>query len=234
MTAIKPAVAINLSYWLYKVHPEIFARLQKMVPGGGGKLGALGDDGGGDFLPGITPYSGDTVTTSFDVGNIDTSSVDSAISPDLVSLPEPQLDTVSLDVNNLPTPDFQIASDSAASSGLSSSTASTVGAVAGVLTAGLGALASVTTAIYKAGSPQAATIAKQASLAQAGVNPAPITYGYNSAGQLVPILQTPTTTLGLSPQTLSNLGLPTSWTPYVIPVTIGVVVVALIAGASKR
>lgn len=258
--AITIPAAINLSYWLYKVHPEIFGQLLNTAKGRPSGLGALGDDGS-DFLTGITPMPDDT--TSYDVGNfvtsdagsISTSDISSSISPDLVSLPAPQTTAIGASssdfytgITPMPAADTNadvgnfLANSNAPSSGGSTAstvdppTASNVGAVAGVITAGLGALAAVTTAIYKAGTPQASTINTQASRTAAGLNPAPITYAYNSAGQLVPVISSASTgTVGaLSPQTLASLGIPSTWGPYVVPALVGVIVLVALSGASKK
>jgi hypothetical protein len=258
MATVPLPVAINLSYWLYRIHPEIFSTLLNVAKGRPSGLGSLGDDGS-DFFPGVSVMPDDT---SVDVGNfvqsdsgsISTADISQSISPDLVSLPSPQTAIGSSDfypgVSPMPVGAADSIADvgnfldnaNAPSSGSSATavntpTASSVGSVAGVLTAGLGALAAVTAAIYKAGSPQASTIGTQANRAAAGVNPAPITYAYNSAGQLVPVISSASTgTVGaLSPQTLASLGVPSSWSPYVVPALIGVLVlVALSSGASKR
>lgn len=246
-TIIKLPQAINLAYWLLKIHPEVFSALQKgAFNKTGGPLGALGQDD--DDFVGVTPVETDTfdagsaisaasdsITTIPDTGTLTSSDIASTISPDLIALPPPQLQTVSLDPDSLPTPDLVSAADvAAANTTVTPASASNVGSVAAILTTGLGALAAVTAAIYKAQSPQAATIATQAQRAAAGANPAPITYGYNAAGQLVPILQTPTTAgIGLSPATLASLGIPASWAPYVVPVVIGVIILA-VAGGSKK
>jgi uncharacterized membrane protein YeaQ/YmgE (transglycosylase-associated protein family) len=250
-------VAINLSYWLYKVHPPVFAALLNHAKGRPSGLGSLGDDGS-DFLPGVSVMPDNA--SSFDVGNfidsgsgasVTTSDISSSISPDLVSLPQPQ-ETIGsgefyTGITPMPAADttadignFLANSDAAPAGGsapstLNPPTASNVGAVAGVITAGLGALAAVTTAIYKAGTPQASTIATQANRAAAGINPAPITYAYNSAGQLVPLLASMSTgTVGaLSPQTLATLGIPSTWGPYVVPALVGILVVMAI-GAMKK
>lgn len=250
--------AINLSYWLYKVHPEVFGPLLNMARGRPSGLGSLGDDGG-DFYTGISVMPTDDTSTDIGDfvsnagGSITTADISSSLQPDLVSLPAPSVgSSTSSDfyagITPMPAADSNadvgnfLANANAPSSGGSSptavtpSTASNVGAVAGVLTAGLGALAAVTTAIYKAGTPQASTIATQANRAGSGVGVAPITYGYNSAGQLVPVISSPSTgTVGaLSPQTLASLGIPSSWSPYVVPVLAGVVVLVALSGASKK
>lgn len=247
MSKITLPAAINLSYWLYKVHPEVFNSLLGMTKRPGAKMGALGDDGS-TFLPGISVMPADTTAADIgnladlppDVGTITTSDISSSISPDLASF-TPELSNVSfVDTSSLVPISDQTISDvnTAAGStdpGLSSGAASNIGSVASVLTAGLGALAAVTTAIYKAGSPQAATISTQQSRAQAGYAAAPITYGYNTAGQLVPVLQTGVSSgVALSPQTLASLGVPSSWGPYVIPVGIGVIVLIAIAAAGAK
>ena len=254
--AISLPIAINLSYWLYKVHPEIFNALLNTAKGRPTGLGRLGDDGG-DFYTGISVMPDDTSIdvgnfVSSDTGSITTSDISSSISPDLVSLPQPQASIGSSDfytgITPMPAADtsadignFMANSDTTSSSGSSPSavsppTASNVGAVAAVLTAGLGALGAVTTAIYKANSPQLSTIGTQAQRASNGVYPAPITYGYNSQGQLVPVLASASTgTVGaLSPQTLASLGIPSTWGPFVIPVLVAGVAVIALSGASKK
>lgn len=251
--------AINLSYWLLKVHPEVFNALLNQARGRPAGLGALGDDGS-DFLPGISVMPDDSSTidvgnfVSSDAGSITTSDINASLSPDLVSMPSPQTSVGSGDfytgITPMPAADTNVDignfldnSNAPAATGggestagtLNAPTASNVGAVAGVLTAGLGALAAITTAIYKAGTPQASTIGTQANRVVNGVNPAPITYGYNSAGQLVPVLSSATTgTAGyLSPQTLASLGIPSTWGPYVLPVIVGIVVLAVAGGGSN-
>lgn len=252
MTKVALPLAINLSYWLYKIHPEVFTALLNQAKGRPSGLGALGQDGG-DFYPGISPVPADT--SSFDVGNfvtsdagsITTSDISATVSPDLVSLPASQASSdFYTGITPMPAADTNadignfLANSDAPSLGatntLDTPTASNVGAVAGVITAGLGALAAVTTAIYKAGTPQASTIGTQANRVANGVNPAPITYGYNSQGQLVPVLASYSTgTVGaLSPQTLASLGVPSSWGPYVVPVLVGLLVLVAVSGASKK
>jgi hypothetical protein len=256
MAKVTLPLAINLSYWLYRVHPEVFTALLNQAKGRPSGLGTLGDDGG-DFYTGISVMPDDT--SSFDVGNfvssdagsITTSDINATISPDLVSLPQSQAAIGSNDfytgITPMPAADtnadvgnFLANSDAPSLGGSSPSTlnppvASNVGAVAGVITAGLGALAAVTTAIYKAGTPQASTIGTQANRVANGVTPAPITYGYNSQGQLVPVLaSTRTGTVGaLTPQTLASLGVPSSWGPYILPLA-GILALVAINGASKK
>jgi len=262
MATVPLPVAINLSYWLMKVHPPVFSALLNMAKGRPSGLGALGQGDDDDFLPGISVMPDDTsidvgnFVSSPDVGSITTSDISSSISPDLVSLPSPQTTTSSdfytgitpmpaadtsadvgnfLDNENAPSIPGSGTIPSSEST-VNAPTANNVGSVAGVLTAGLGALAAVTAAIYKAGTPQASTIATQASRAANGVNPAPITYGYNSAGQLVPVLSSASTgTAGaLSPQTLASLGVPSTWGPYILPALVGVVLLVAMSGGSKK
>lgn len=244
MATVPLPVAINLSYWLYKIHPDIFAELLDVAKGRPSGLGALGDDGSGDFLPGISVMPADT--SSFDVGNfvnsdagsITTADINASISPDLASLPEPQLQDISIDAGGIPNPDLQGALDSTnVDTGLDNSKSGTIGQVATVLTTGIAALGAIGTAMYKSAQTQAQaqTIQAQAARAAAGVNPAPVTYGYNSAGQLVPILASASTgtVSAISPQTLASLGIPSSWSPYILPALLGLLVVAAVGG-SKR
>lgn len=254
MAKVALPLAINLSYWLSRMHPEVFNALLNQAKGRPSGLGALGDDGG-DFYTGISAMPTDT--SSFDVGNfvssdagsITTSDISATISPDLVSLPASQATIGSSDfytgITPMPAADtsadvgnFMANSDApslGSTNALNPTTASNVGAVAGVITAGLGALAAVTTAIYKAGTPQASTIGTQANRVANGVNPAPITYGYNSQGQLVPVLASYSTgTVGaLSPQTLASLAIPPSWGPYILPV-VGILALVAINQGSKK
>lgn len=272
MASVSWPAAINLSYWLHKVHPEIFRALLNQAQGRPSGLGALGDDGS-DFFPGVSAMPDDS---SIDVGNfiqsdagsISTSDINASLSPDLVSLPSSQDTFGSGDFYTGITPmpgssDFytgitpmpaadtnvdignfldnanapSIAGGGDATVGtLNPPSASNVGSVAGLLTAGLGALTAITTAIYKSGSPQASTIGMQANRVATGVNPAPITYGYNSAGQLVPVLSSASTgtVSALSPQTLASLGVPSTWGPYILPVAIGVIVLVAVSGGSRK
>lgn len=255
MAPVPLPVAINLSYWLMKVHPPVFNALANLAKGRPSGLGSLGDDfyTGVSVMPDTTSIDVGNFVSSSDVGSISTADISSSIVPDLVSLPSPQsssdfytgitpmpaADTNAdignfLDNANAPSIPGSGNMPSTEST-VNAPTANTVGAVASVLTAGLGALAAVTTAIYKAGTPQASTIATQASRAASGVNPAPITYGYNSAGQLVPVLSSASTgTAGaLSPQTLASLGVPSTWGPYILPALIGLLLLAMSGGSKK-
>ena len=258
MSTVPLPVAINLSYWLMKVHPPVFNALLNMAKARPSGLGSLGDDfyTGVSVLPDDTSIDVGNFVSSPDVGSISTADISSSISPDLVSLPAPQ-STGSSDFYTGITPmpaadtnaDIGNFLDNANAPSIPGSgtipssestvnppTANTVGAVAGVLTAGLGALAAVTTAIYKAGTPQASTIATQANRAASGVNPAPITYAYNSAGQLVPVLSSASTgtTGALSPQTLASLGVPSTWGPYIVPaLVVGMLLLAMSGGSKK-
>jgi len=260
MATVPLPVAINLSYWLMKVHPPVFAALLNLAKGRPSGLAGLGQ-GDDSFLPGVSVMPDDTsidvgnFVSAPDVGSITTSDISSSISPDLVSLPSPQIGSNDFYTGITPMPAADTSADignfldnqnapsipgsgtiPSSESTVNTPTANNVGSVASVLTAGLGALAAVTTAIYKAGTPQASTIATQANRAASGVNPAPITYGYNSAGQLVPVLSSASTgTVGaLSPQTLASLGVPSTWGPYILPALVGVVLLVAMSGGSKK
>lgn len=229
---------INLAFWLYRIHPEIFAALQAPASQARSRtaLRGLGDD--------FTPAAGDFVpfdSSSYDAPSftVDTSApidVTAALDPVIVSLPDPQLSTVGIDSALTPPPasiDFGTAAAAPASSsgGLGGALAS-IGSFLSSAT-GLSSLTNLATAVYKANTPQSAAIAAQIGRVQAGVNPAPITYGYNAAGQLVPVLKSPNTAgIALTPQTLAGL-IPAGWTPYVVPVVIGIVVLWAFSGSRK-
>ncbi len=159
--------------------------------------------------------------------------VSAALDPAILALPDPSLTNVGIDAA-LTTPIFSFDSSAAAASssgGLSGALAS-IGSFLSSAT-GLSSLSNLATAVYKANTPQAATIATQIGRVQAGTNPAPITYGYNAAGQLVPILAKPNTAgVALNSQTLAGL-IPASWTPYVVPTVIGLVLWWALSGAKK-
>jgi hypothetical protein len=244
MARIQLPAAINLAYWLYKVHPEIFSSLLNQSRAQTSTMGALGQDDGGDFLPGISLMPDVTsdvsdigsFSASSDVGSFVPSDIGATISPDLWDF-QPELSDVSFDSSSSLVTPISSGTTSAintAAANIDSSTASSIGSVASLLTAGLGSLAAITTAVYKAGSPQATTIAAQAQRAAAGAPAAPLTYAYNSSGQLVPVLQTGAQSgVALTPQNLSSL-VPSSWGQYVIPVGVGVLVaIAIYAGTRK-
>jgi hypothetical protein len=245
---------LNLAYWLYRIHPELFAALQapanqaQQALRSRRKLGSLGDDGVSllDTSSSFDPLPLDTTSTdttpAFDTGStptfeigstpIDTSSLSSsdvsaAISSDLQSLPPPALQNVTIDAALTP-PQVSIpgAVPSAAAATSSGGIGGALASVGGFLASatGLTSLTNLATAYYKANTPQAATVAAQVGRVQNGVNPAPITYAYNSAGQLVPVLAKPNTAgIALTPQTLANL-IPSSWAPYMVPVGLGLLV----------
>ena len=215
---------INLAYWLAKVHPEIYARILPMAVKATRSLGALGDD--------IT--SGDTgITTTFDTSDV--------VSPDLTALPAPDLTNVSIDAaTGFTTPSFSagasavIGSSAQESGGFLTSIGSGLADVGKWLTSavGLSSVSNVATAVVKANTPQSQTIQTQLARVASGTNPAPITYGLNTAGQLIPILQPAQTAgMGLTSQTLAKL-LPSSLQPYVIPIGIGII--ALVLLGSRR
>jgi hypothetical protein len=205
--------ATNLAYWLYRVHPELYAELAARTRPTLARFGRLGDNG--DVITDTTAVDGGGVIT-------DTTEVITGIDPSLVSMPDPELADVGVaaamsDINvPIDVPSSPQASTSIPSSGWASS----LGSVGGFLASatGLGALANLATAYYRSNTPQAQTIGTQIARVQAGATPAAITYGYNSTGQVVPVLSG--TGMALSPQTLSSL-IPSNWKQYAIPVGIG-------------
>lgn len=236
------ANALNLAYWVYKVHPELFAQLQQRALASARsatnvqRLAALGQDGA-DI----------GTTTFFDTGSdptftIDTSSFDSSlassITPDLTSLSTPDLTNISFDSSGLAVPTFSTAADaitpsSATTGGFSLSSAlSSVGNFLSS-TAGLTSLASLGTAYYKANTPQAQTVSTQVARVANGYAPAPITYGsYN--GQVTPVLQQPGRAgVALTPASLQAL-VPSSLQPYLIPVTVGGLLLWALSRARTR
>lgn len=229
-----PQGGLNLAYWLAKVHPELFnqliapARQAQQARG----MGALGDDEDLDFaIDYPTGYSaGDTSYLSSQIPTID---------PSLLSLPAPDLSNVGLDAS-LATSTINF--DPSTLSPSSSSSGGIGGALASIgsflsSAVGLTSLSNLATAVYKSNTPQAATIATQVARVGAAGNPAAITYGYNSAGQLVPILaQANTAGVALNSQTLASL-LPSSLSglaPYIVPGLIGLVVLWAVSGSRKR
>jgi hypothetical protein len=231
---------INLAYWLYKVHPQLFSALlgpaqQAAQQARSTTLGRFADD--------FVPDTGDFVafdTSSFDysatsVPELSSVDVSAALDPVIVDLPDPQLSSVGIDAA-LTTPSISFDTSGAAAP------ASAAGGLTGALSSigsflnsatGLSSLTNLATAVYKANTPQAATIGTQIARVQAGANPAPITYGYNSAGQLVPILaQANTAGIALNSQTLAGL-IPASLTPYVVPAIIGIVLLWALTGSKK-
>jgi hypothetical protein len=226
---ITPQAGLNLAYWVWKVHPELFAALLRSTgqtqPTQG--LGSLGQDGTDIGTTTTFDTSAPDVTITASTNALGAGDVISQLSPDLTSLAAPDLANVSIDPSGLTTPSFSTAADTATASsagGVGSAIGSALSSVGSFLTSvpGLTSLSNLATAIFKANTPQASTINAQVARVQAGANPAPITYGYNAAGQLVPILQTPSTNTGfaLTPSSLSQL-IPSSITPYLVPVGIG-------------
>lgn len=215
MTVVKKA-SLNLAYWLAKVHPEIFNALKSPAAQAERvrtRLAALGDDSSDlnfaiDYPSGYGPPADSAADLSFSIeypsgyGPSATPSID----PALVALPSSGASTSSSLVSGF---------DSALSS---------IGKFLGSAP-GINALTNLATAIFKPGTPQAATIATQIARTQTGVGAAPLTYGYNSAGQWVPVLAQPNSAAGiaLNPQTLAALGVPPSIAPYVAPALIGLV-----------
>lgn len=236
--SVKLTNAINLAYWLYKVHPQLFNKLQQVAQSSAAGLGRLGDD--------FTPSSTDFVP--FDSSSYDAAPVPDVLPPDLtsgdisasldpviVNLPDPALTNIGIDAAlTTPTISFDTsgATPATSSSGGLSGALASIGSFLSSAT-GLTSLSNLATAVYKANTPQAATIATQIGRVQAGVNPAPITYGYNAAGQLVPVLnQANTAGVALNSQTLAGL-IPSSLTPYVVPAIIGVVLLWALTGSKK-
>jgi len=238
---------INLAYWLYKVHPRLFNALQAPAQRAAAgrklsRLARLGDDftdftpSSSDFVPFDSSAYAPTVDTTvpFDTSAITSGDISASLDPVIVNLPDPALTNVGIDAAlTTPTVSFNTSDPSpTSSSGLSGALAS----IGSFLTSatGLTSLSNLATAAYKANTPQAATIATQIGRVQAGANPAPITYGYNAAGQLVPILQQPNTAgVALNPQTLAGL-IPSSLIPYVVPAVIGLVLLWAITGSGSK
>jgi hypothetical protein len=222
---------LNLAYWLFRVHPNLFAALQgpaTQYRAGRklarlGRLHALGQD--------VTSTDIGT-TTTFDSGGI---------SPDLIALPDPALTDVSVAVPDISSVSSDVgAAISAANTPVSTPVSSSGGGVTGALSSvgsflasatGLTSLTNLATAYYKANTPQAATLNTQIGRVQAGVAPAPITYGYNAQGQLVPVLSQAEVNTPLSQSTLSSL-IPSSLSQYALPIGLGLL--ALWALASRK
>lgn len=210
---------VNLAYWLYRVHPAIFNALAAQAPRTA-RLSGLGDDGV-SFDTGSVPTF--EIGTS-DVGTTTTFDVSSQIDPQLLSLPDPVLTDVGI---GAATSDVSVPIDTsvnAAPAASSTGLGSALGSVGSFLASatGLGAVTNLATAIYRSGTPQAATIATQVARVNNGASPAPITYAYNTQGQLVPVLSQAggTSGLALTQQTLGSL-VPSSWQRYAIPVGLG-------------
>lgn len=230
---------INLAYWLYKMHPKLFNALQgpaRRAAAGAplSRLAQLGDDFS-DFVPfdSSTYIPAVDTTVPFDASSMSSADIGAALDPVIVNLPDPVLTDVGVDAAlTTPIASFNTSEASPTSSGGLSGALSSIGSFLSSAT-GLTSLSNLATAVYKANTPQAATIATQVARVQAGSNPAPITYGYNAAGQLVPILaQANTAGVALNSQTLAGL-IPSSLTPYVVPVVIGAVLLWALFGSKK-
>lgn len=235
---------VNLAYWLYRAHPGLFNILKNQVAQNSGstRLGRLGDNGDISFDTGDTPTFVVGADTTPDLSVVPAGSFPS-ISPDLSAMPDPALQTIGVDAA---TADISVPIDTgaAATAGApaqATPASSSAGGIGSALASvgsflasatGLTALTNLGTAYYKSNTPQAQTIATQAARVAAGTNPAAITYRYNTAGQLVPVLAQNGINTPLTPSTLSSL-LPSSLSTYAIPIAIGIGVLVL-ALSSKR
>jgi hypothetical protein len=223
---------LNLAYWLYRIHPTLFAALQgpaNQYRAGRklsrfGALRALGDD--------VAVSSSDIgTTTTFDTGGI---------SPDLITMADPGLTDVNVSIPDISSdvssaisagaPSVSLPVTSPGSTGTVTSALSSIGSFLASAT-GLTALTNLGTAYFKSNTPQGATLATQVARVQAGVTPAPITYGYNAQGQLVPVLSQSGVNTPLTPSTLNSL-LPSGLAQYALPIGLGLL--ALWAFASRK
>jgi len=248
-----PTAAINLAYWIAKFHPTLFRRLQILAaPNGLGRIGRLGLYGrlGQDvsFIsqesptsfsidPTLQPMPADIPDMSQPPGSFLSQETSSSIDPDLIALQPVNVDVP--DITNSSEASIASAPIDTSSSALSSASSGLTSALASVgkwlsSAPGLSAVTNLATSIYKSGTPQASAINTQVARTQAGVNPAAITYGYNSLGQLVPVLQ-PAGTAGLSldPTTLAQL-VPPTLQPYIVPIVAVVAILALLGAAKGK
>lgn len=235
--------AIRLASWLLQHHPQIFNALAQQAKAQG--FSGLGDDTVSTDIG--TSFTYDSSNDTFDPGS--SSLVDSSsFSPAAPELTQFQLDpstfsTPSFDSSSLSMPNFQV--DTGGSSGVGASTSS----VGSFLSSGSGisALTSLARAIFGSSSAQGATIATQAKLVSAGQNPAPIAYGVNAAGQVVPIYTGSTvpaaiaatgtpalTTAGVAGLSLSTSALASLIPSSIMPWVIGGGILWLLASVSKR
>jgi hypothetical protein len=186
----------DFAVWLETVHPDIYTQLYSQAIQQGAhahRLGALGDDDSSDLDVSDdsssydwSSFSSPTLTDPLTGDSIDTS-IDSSTSTDLTLQP------LSFDASTLTAPNVTI--DASGTTGDSLTGAAT--SVGNWLTSaqGLTAVANLTTATANAvstvqqGKVQMAVIQAQAARAASGASPLPITYAYNSAGQLVPVYQ---------------------------------------------
>lgn len=221
---------LNLAYWLYRVQPALFKALQAPATQyrAGRKLSRFGQ---------LRGLGDDATVTSTDVGT--TTTFDSSgISSDLIALPDPVLTDVGVSVPDVSSDvGAAIGAANAPTFDVSGPVAQTASGISGALssvgsflasTTGLTSLTNLATAVYRANTPQASTIATQIARVQSGVTPAPITYGYNSQGQLVPVLAQGGITTPLSRSTLSSL-IPAGLSQYALPIGLGVLFLWAIA-----
>lgn len=222
---------LNLAYWLYKVHPELYARLVPLATRARGRLGTLSDD----FLPGISTFDPSSSIDTFSIDSFQPLPSDAAtftfdptsnplatITPDIASIGTPDLTNITVDTSGFTTPAFQPEPDPTGS--IWDSIGSGLQSVGSWLTSsqGLSSLSSIANTVLKANAPAQATVNTQVQRVAAGSNPAPLTYGVNASGQVVPILTRAGTGsgIGLTFQSLQKL-VPTAWQPYVAPTLIG-------------
>jgi hypothetical protein len=222
---------LNLAYWLYKVHPELYAQVLQLAQGAR-RLGSLGDD--------VTSFDSGTTTTfdtgsAFDAGGLTDSAVLSSISPDIASIAAPDLVNVSVDTSGFTTPTFQTETDPTGS--ILDSIGSGLKSMGSWLAsgAGLSSLSTIANTVLKANAPAQATVNTQVQRVASGTNPAAITYGINPQGQVVPILTTAGTGsgIGLTFQSLQKL-VPPAWQPYVVPGLIALGVWLFVRGRHQR
>lgn len=229
-TAASLRNGLNLAYWLFRVHPQLFEALRAPAAKYSAKsagLGRLGDDlfDTGASYPTFEVAS-DTSAISGGSFSDTIGATYSPIDPSLVSMPDPGLTDIGIDAATaqVSVPSIDSAVATPATTPASAGALSSVGSFLASVT-GLTSLTNLATAIVKSNTPQAATIATQVARVQNGVSPAPITYAYNSAGQLVPVLATGTSApMALTSQTLSNL-IPSSVSSYAIPIGLGLLLV---------
>jgi len=231
---------LNLAYWLYRVQPGLFKALIPVAQQARGlgrvsklsRLGQLGDDGD-LFSTGDTFDAGDN-GSSLVAPTYGVTDTTPSISPDLTAMPDPVLTSVDIAAPDI-SPDVTASINAAAAAPTSSSTStpsalSSVGSFLASAT-GLTALTNLATAALKAGTVQSATVGTQVARVANGAAPAAITYGYNSAGQLVPILTSASgVNQALTPSSLASLVTPSTLSSLVIPIGI---VLLLAAAASK-
>lgn len=233
---------VNLAYWLYRAHPGLFNVLKRQVGSRRTGLGRLGQDVSFDTGPDPTFVIGGDATPDLSNTVVPEGSFPS-ISPDLSAMPDPALQTIGIDAAtaDIGVPIDEGASATAGSPAVATGASSSASGIGSALSSvgsflasatGLGALTNLATSYYKANTPQAQTIGTQVGRVAAGRAPAPITYAYNSSGQLVPVLSQGGINTPLTPHTLSSL-LPSTLSTYAIPITIGIGVLWWLLG-SKR